>query len=161
MNEFQIALLIGAAITALISWRVPHALLWISLGAIDAAACDIWSAYDLAWPAAFTLGCDALLCLSIHWLAEERWELRTFNIYQLSVLISILKLPGVIESQYVYATITELLNWGVLLLIGGVGIMGRIGASGLFFHYRWRDHIYNAYSHLRSPRKTAHWHKVQ
>lgn len=157
MNEFQIALLIGAAITVLISWKIPHSLLWVCLGAADAAACDLWYSYGLVYPAAFTLAADALLCLTIDWLANERWEFKIFNLYRLSVLISVFNMLGIIASGYVYATMLELIDWAVLLQIGGTGIMGRVGGSGYFFHYRWRAYFSHAYSRLRSPRKSPHW----
>lgn len=159
MNEFQIAILVGAIVTALISARLPHALLWILLGGTVAVACDFYYSYDLPYPAAFTLACDALLCLSIHWMAKERWELRIFNIYQFSVLISLFRLPGVIASEYAWVTMLELCNWAALLFITGTAILGKVGASDYFFHRSWRAHFSRAYSYLRAPRKSAHWSK--
>ncbi len=160
LNEFQLAILVGAIIAALISYKLPRALLWMFLGGTVAVACDFYYAYGLPRPAAFTLASDALLCLSIHWFAKERWELRIFNIYQLSVLISLLRLPGVIASPYVYTLLLELLNWAALLFIAGTAILGRVGAGDYLFYRDWRSRVHRAYTYLRSPRETAHWRKA-
>jgi hypothetical protein len=160
MNVFQIALLIGAALTALISYRLPHALLWLFVAGADAVACDVYYAYDGARPAVFTLCVDCLVCLAIHWLAKERYEIWLFRIFQLSVFVSVLRISGVLVSSYMYVTTLELINWLALLLISSTAILGKVGASDRFFHYRFRDFLHSAYSYLRRPRKTAHWSRV-
>ena len=160
MNVFQIALLVGVAVTALISWRLPNALLWILVAGADAVACDVYYAYDGARPAVFTLCVDCLVCLAIHWLAKERYEIWLFRVMQLSVFVSVLRIIGVLEWSYIYATTLELINWLALLLISSTAILGRVGASELFFHSWVRSFLLGAYSYLRRPRKTAHWSQV-
>lgn len=161
MNVFQIALLIGAVITALISYNLPHALLWICLAGANVVVCDIFYSYDLPYPAAFTLAADALLCLLIHWLATEKWEIGIYIIYCISVLVSVLKLWGALPSDYIYRTLLECINWAALFLITGTAILGKVGASGSFFSYNWRGYVWGAYHYLRRPRKTPHWSRVR
>lgn len=159
MNVFQIAMLIGAVVAALVSYKLPHALMWISLGAVVAIACDVFYAYNLPYPAAFTLACDALMCLTIHWFAREKWETGLFLIFQLSVLISLLKLASVIDGEDTYRLALELVNWAALFMIAGTAILG--GAGGRIFHNSWNSNVWRAYRYLRSPPKTAHWRKVR
>lgn len=159
MNEFQIAIAVGAVVSALIARNLPHAWLWISLGAVNAVACDIFYSYNLPYPAAFTLACDALMCLTIHWFAKERWELGAFILYQFSVLISIFRLSSIIDSEDTYRLTLELINWAILLMIAGTAILG--GAGGHVLRNAWRAYVSGAYRYLRSPPKTAHWRKVR
>jgi hypothetical protein len=119
-------------------------------------------AYDLPYPAAMNLACDALLCLLIDRYANEKWELRLFNIYQFSVLVSVLRLTETITSGYVYATMLELCNWVALLLITGTAIMGKVRSNdGIVLRYSWGAYFRRAYTNLRRPRETPHWWKVR
>lgn len=155
MNEFQLAIMAGAAVAAFASRKLPHAWLWISLGAANSVACNIFYAYNLPYPAAFTLACDALMCLTIHWFAKERWELGLFLIYQFSVLISILRLASFIDGEDTYRLTLELINWAALFMIAGTAILG--GAGGYVIRSAWRSYFLGAYRYLRSPPATAHW----
>jgi hypothetical protein len=159
MNGFQIAMMAGAAIAVIVSWKLPHALLWVFLGTVNAVACDLFYAYNLPYPAAFTLACDALMCLTIHWFARERWELGLFIIFQFSVLISVLRLWSVIDGEDTYRLALELCNWAALLMIAGTAILG--GAGGHVLRNAWSGYVRGAYRYLRSPPKTDHWRKVR
>lgn len=158
MNIFQISMLLGAAITALISIKLPHAFMWICLAGANAVVCDLFYAYDLPYPAAFTLACDCLLCLSIHWLAEERWEIGLYVIFAVSVSISLLHM-WVLADAYLYRMLLEICNWAALLLISGTAIVGRVGSSDHFLHRSRRHYVADALASLRRPRKTPHWSK--
>lgn len=159
MNSFQLAILIGAVLTALFTWHLPHARIWIALGAVNALACNIFYAYNLPYPAAFTLALDAVMCLTIHWFARERWELGLFVIFQFSVLVSILHLASVIDGDDTYRLTLELVNWAALLMIAGTAILG--GAGGHVLYDRWDRYIRRAYFYLRSPPSKDHWRKVR
>ena len=159
MNVFQIAMMAGACTAALVAHKLPHAWLWIALGAVNAIACDTYYAYNFPYPAAFTLACDALLCLTVHWFARERWELGLFVIFQFSVLISVLRLWSVIDGEDTYRLALELCNWAALLMIAGTAILG--GAGGHVLRNAWRAYVLGAYRYLRSPPKTPHWRKVR
>lgn len=161
MNEFQIAILIGAIATAFISRHLPHAIMWIFFAALNAVACDIYMASGLPHPEVMNLSCDALLCLAIHWKAQERWELRLFNIYQLSVLFSVLRLLNMITSEYAYATALELCNWAALFLISGTAIFGKVRPNDSVLRNNWRAYVRRAATLLRRPRETPHWSKAR
>lgn len=162
MNEFQIAIMAGAAITALIARKLPHAWLWISLGAVNAIVCNYFYHYNLPYPAAFTLACDALMCLVIQAVARERWEISIFILYQFSVLVSAARLAtvvgiwSVIDSEGTYRLTLELINWAILFMIFSTAILG--GARGYALRSAWLRYVSWAYHYLRGPPKTNHWY---
>ncbi len=163
MNEFQLAIAVGAIVTAFAARKLPHAWLWISLGAAIAVACDIYYAYNLPYPAAFTLACDALICLSIHWFSRERWELGVYIVFQFSVLISVARLGTVVgifnavDSEDTYRLALELVNWAGLAMIFGTAILG--GAGGYALRSAWLRYVRGAYRYLRSAPQTDHWRR--
>jgi len=130
MNEFQLALVIGAAVTALISSRLPRAWLWIALGAASFILSTAYARFDLPYAPAFVISCDAAVCLSVYFWGRERWEENLYKIYQLSVLISLLHMSNFIAAHWLWVVFLEGLNWSALLLISGTAILDRIKANG-------------------------------
>jgi hypothetical protein len=159
MNIFQILLLVGAGVTALISWKLPHALLWIGLAGLNAVAGYVYVGRGLPHPVAFIFAVDCLLCLAIHWLAKEKYELLIYNCYQVSVFISLLRLVGLIKNEYLYYLLLELVMWVAMLLISGTAILAMVGGSGRYFHSAWRPYARRIGGYLRSPRSSSHWSK--
>lgn len=131
MNEFQVALLLGAVFVAVVSSNLPRSNLWIAAGAASFIASTAWSRYGMPFPPAFTMGCDALVCLAIYFLARERWEEWLYRVFQASTLISLVYLAGPIEigsvvitmSHWLYVVTLEIANWAALLLIGGTALL--------------------------------------
>lgn len=158
MNEFQIAIAAGAFVAAVLSYKLPHAWLWIGLGTVSVIVCNVSFNYNFPYPAAFNLACDALMCLTISWLAKEKWEMGLYRIFQASVMVSIARMIVGADSEDTYRLALELCNWAALLMIAGTAILG--GASGRDFLGSWRAYVRRAYVYLRRPPKTAHWRKV-
>ncbi len=158
MNVFQIAIAAGATLAMVLSWRLPHAFMWICIGTVNAVACDIFYSYNLPYPAAFTLALDALMCLTIHWFAKEKWESGLYIIFQFSVLMSVFHLGGLINDDDAYRLALELCNWAALLMIAGTAMLG--GIRDRAFYRSWRSYFSGAYRYLRSPPETNHWRKA-
>lgn len=159
MNEFQAALLIGALITAIIAFRLPRAWRWIAAGAASFVASTAYYRYGLPYYPAFTLVCDAAVCLSVYAWARERWEEKIYHIFQLSVLISLLYMSNVIADHWLYVVSLELLNWAALLTIGGTALLDRIkGNAGSPYDRRWSN-IHSSDLALRASRRSHPWHK--
>ena len=170
MNEFQIALLIGAVIASLLSLRLPRAQLWIWTMAAAFVLPTAWQRADLPFHPAFTLGCDAGVCLAIYFFGREKWEIGLYRIFQASVLTSLLFLAGPLEvfgtvfymSNYGYVVVLEMLNWLALLLIGGVGLSEILkgqadeSASG----DRWLPGFLGSLRAWRTSRQAKPFHKV-
>lgn len=155
------SLLIGALIAAGLSWRQPRALLWIGLAAIDYAVSVTYWRLDLPYAEGFAGVCDALVCLSVYFLAKERWELVIYRLFQVSVAVNFLFLAGNLGIFYKididsYSILLEALNWLTLLLVGGMGLADRVGAR-LDYARRPRGRFFGSLLALRQARKTNHF----
>lgn len=159
MSEFQAALLIGALITAIISRKLPHAWLWIRVGALSFIASTAYSRYGLPYPPAFTLACDAAVCLAVYHKAVEMWEVYFYKVFRASCLISLLYLFGFVGSHWTFVVALELCNWAALLLIGGTAILAG-NAGGNHSVASWVGRVHSFRSALRAPRSESPWHKV-
>lgn len=153
MNEFQAALLLGALVTAALAYRVPRAVLWIGVGAACFAITTAWARYGLPYPPAFTAACDAAVCLLIYFFGKRRWEMRLWNLFQCSVMVSILYLAGIIGPKWAYVAALELVNWLALLLIAGTAITARAGENGNAFSLRPLHRFSVAHRALYAKRK--------
>lgn len=161
MSVWQFSLAIGALISAVVAMKLPRSSMWIAIMAGNFILCTVYARSGLSYPPAFTLALDTLTCLAIDYYAREKWELRLFNIYQISVLISVLRLFGIVDSKYIYVLSLELCNWLALLLIGGTAVLDRIRRHDHSIRHRWRVLLHSSYHYLRSSRPTNHWRKVR
>lgn len=146
MDVFQGALLAAAIAAALLSWNNPRGLAWIAVAAVDFVLCAFYQAAEpavLPYPM-FTGLVDATVCLVLYLVGRFRWEMWLFRIFQLSVLFSVLRLFGIIETTYLYVAMLELANWLALLVIGGTSLLRHVNGMGLLgFASRWRVHRLN------------------
>jgi hypothetical protein len=161
MNEFQIALLIGLCIIGLISSKLPRAWLWLACGTTSFVISTAYARFGLPHPPAFTLVCDASVCLSVYFFGKERWEENLWRVFQLSVLISLLYMSNFIADHWLYIVALEILNWAALVLIGGTAILDRARANGRSFNHHWLPHLHRSYVALRRVRQTQPFHKVR
>lgn len=162
MSSFQIALLVGAVVAALLSWKLERAWLWIAAGAASFVASTAWARYGLPLPVLFTAVCDASVCLLIYGLARQRFELLLYQLFQASVLVSIVFLTMQFISpekahHWFYVAILEALNWAALALISATGIMQWISANGDRRHRAHGRAVRWAERALLSPKTTNPW----
>lgn len=164
MNEFQTALLVGAAFVALVSWRLDRSLLWIAVGALSFVASTAWSRFGWPMPPLFTACCDAAVCLTIYAYARQAWEMILYKLFLISIMISIVFVgftifPPKMAPHAIYITLLEGVNWLALLLILGTAAMQRIKAHGGRSFRLGRRVVLWAERTLFSP-KTPHrwWH---
>jgi hypothetical protein len=162
MSVFQLALCVGAVVAALLAWKVERSWLWIAAGVASFVASTAWARYDLPLPPLFTALCDASVCLLIYGLARQRFELILFQLFQASVLVSIVFLslqflsPGAAHHA-VYVSILEAINWAALALISGTGIIKWISVYG-DRHHRGHGRVVRwAQRTLLSPKTTNPW----
>lgn len=161
MNEFQIALLIGLVVTGLISSRLPRAWLWLACGLASFVASTAYARFGLLYPPAFTLACDASVCLAVYFFGKERWEENLYRVFQLSVLISLLHMSHFISGHWLYVVSLELLNWAALLVIGVTAILDRARGHGGITHRHWSPHFHRSDLALRRIRQTQPFHRVK
>jgi len=159
MNQYEVALLIMALVTAFVARGLPRAWLWISVGALSFVVSATWWRLHLPYHPAATLVCDALVCLTIYSLAREEFEIWLFNLFRLSVLVSLLKLFGVIQENLIYAAALECVNFAALLLLGGTGILAGTANGGHTFG-SWIGSFRRLRRALRAARRSPPWFTV-
>jgi len=159
MDQFQTALAVGALIAAIVSNRLPRAVVWICAAAASFAVSALYEGAGLPYAAAFTLCCDAAVCYAVYSWASEEWELWLFNLFRASVLISIMHLLGLVGGHYVYVAALDVVNWLVLIVISGTAILDMAGHHGNNTRSRWVADIRGAWRALRASRQTPpFWH---
>lgn len=120
-----------------------------------------WQRAELPYHAAAVLAFDAALCLSIDALAKEKWEAMLFNVYRLSVLLSVSRLFGFIDNTTLYVIGMELCNWVAIALVIGTATVRMEPVHGDVLRNSWARNIHRLNVYLRSPRKADHWSKVR
>ena len=163
MSDIDLALLIGAIIASVISYRVnPRGILWIALAAYSFVVSTIYWRSGLPYPEGVAGACDALVCLGVYFYGREMWEMAIWRLFQTSVAVNFLYLAGhlgifVSIDHTVYSSMLEAINWLILLLIGGMGLLQRLGVSHDGGARRpWR----RVYLALHSLRREAPFHKA-
>lgn len=165
MSPANWSLLIGALVAIALSWRQPRAFLWIVLAACDYAASVTYWRAGLPYAEGFAGLCDALVCLSIYFIARERWELGVYRLFQISVAVNTLFLAGNLGIFYrididAYSILLEALNWLTILLIGGTGVAQWVGTPIAAARRPW-DRFRGALRSLREARKTPAFHRIK
>lgn len=166
MSEFQLALLIGAIVAAIISSNLPRAWLWIMCAAFSFIASTAY--YRLGYPyyPIATLIFDGCVCLAIYSRCSERWEEILFRLFQASTLVSLIYAYLLFFSQTpeqnhtLYVALLEIINWLALALVGGVGIADRMRANEGSHVRNWLHGVHRSLLALRKARKTVQWYKV-
>lgn len=159
MSVFELALLIGCVVAALVNRGEPRVLLWIGAGIADYVASSIYYAGGWPYHPFATALMDAAVCLSIYAFAATRWELLLFNVFQGSVLVSILMLANLVPDAYAYALLLELCNWAALLVMIGTGVLKAIGNARLS-GWLVGPPLRRAVRYVREDRPEAPFHKV-
>lgn len=139
MSVYELLVLtvaIGVFLLSIIGGNIRGAA-WITAICFDVVLSDAYSTSGLPYPEAAMAVLDFSVCIAIWFFAAKRWELWLFVLLQFSMLVSIVDLgagiisPGWIDRE-LYLLVLELINYAVLLLIGGVSgfaIAGRIGGG--------------------------------
>lgn len=142
MSDVDLALLFGLVLASAASYRNPRGILWLGLAAIDFIASTAYWRSGLPYAEGIAGACDAAVCLAVYFAGRERWEMGVWRLMQVSVAINFLYLAGNIGvfgaiPHEVYSIMLEAVNWLLILFIGGMGIMQRIGVSNAGAHRPW------------------------
>lgn len=153
-------------LVAVFVWNIagdlPRARVWILAGAVSFFASTAYIDLGLPFHPVVTLFFDAAVCLAIYFGGRETWEVRTYQIFQLSVLFSIFKMSKIIDSATLYASLLELCNLSALLLIGGTALLekARANEGDGILGYRNRS-LSRARFSLRKARSSQPFHRVR
>ena len=165
MNEFQIALMLGAIGTAAISWKLPHSWLWIGAGAMSFIASTIYFRMGYPYYPVATLFFDGCVCIAIYGTARERWELLAMGLFQCSMLVSltysyILFFAPFLANHWLYVVLLEIINWAVLALIAGTAIFNWERAGGNNALLNWMSGLRGRLNSLRQARSQDPWFRI-
>lgn len=189
MQWYHFALLGAALAVALISYRTPRAVLWVSLlvasgvvswgylrGYEALEAGNVLGAYmadssgfvplEVEWlpPSIVAFGCDAAVWAVIMAFGRERWE--TFWLSSLVIAMAalnfiyssgaILGFPP-IPDRDTFGALLEIVNYAALALIGGTGILDRVGYGNGDSRGVLHRIAGNVRAYLRAPAKHSFW----
>lgn len=165
INDFQLALIIGALVTAIVARKLPHAWLWISAWALSFVASTAYYRLGFPYYPLATLFFDGCLSIAIYGKAKERWELLLMRLVQCSILISLvycylLFFQKTAAHHWLYITLLETVNWAALAMIFGTASLDRIRANGGSPAYHWLSGLRGRLHSLRSARASVPWHKI-
>ena len=153
-----VLLMVGSAVAAIICQN-RRALGWIACGAASFALTLAWQYSELPYHAGICALSDAAQCLLIYHFGKYKWELALYRIWQVSILLGIMRFFGAITSQYGFVTALELCNWAALAVIVApkyTGSLSDVAADWSIAHRR----IHRALRSLREVRAQDPWHKV-
>jgi len=128
LDQWELALLVGAAVVAAVSRFDHRALLWVALGTVEFALTTIYARHSVPWlPSAFVSGiADAGVAFALITFAQRRWEGALGYVFEFMMMVSFIRLMGLLPDHYVYAVALEALNWVALLLVGGAALLRRV-----------------------------------
>lgn len=136
MSAFEILVMLVAAAVFMLSLAANNVrgMVWVVIIATDIALSDVYLSAGFPYPEAVMTLLDFAVCVAIWFAGSYIWERRLYILMQFSMLVSIVDLGGAIVSpgwidRELYLLILELINYAVLILIGGVSgfaISGRI-----------------------------------
>lgn len=118
MDPFELALLIGAVVAAIICRNDKRALAWIALGSLNFAITTTYARYaSPAFPASVFAGiCDGWTAILIIVCRRHLWERRLAVVFMAMLLVSFLRTVGLAD-RFAYVIALEVLNWVALLVV--------------------------------------------
>lgn len=153
MSVFELALLCGVIVAAVLSAGNYRAWLWLAVGTADYLVTSAY--YDAGLPQHpfFTSMVDASVCVAIYLVCKRygghRWELPLYTAFQFSVLVSFTKIAG-LASPYSYELLLEVANWLALFSVIGAGTAGLADAYMDRAGHR-RSHLHRLMHSLFAP----------
>lgn len=144
------ALAVLAVIAAALSYKVPRAWVWIACMTTSFLVSTLYLDYgsDPLLHPWLTFACDSLVFLAVLRWHRESWEIGVLIAFFASVMASLLRIWGIVQIPWVYASMLELANAAALLCIAGTGMVELIGR-------RPNSTFHTARSVIRSPRDSA------
>lgn len=135
MEWYHQALLTMAAIAVITAWRVPWAATIVGVGTFLACMTSIWHSAGLPYGVLFGAITNLMMCVGLSMISNpSRMVDRVFSCYILMLLIDLLFVTRVIETQYIFAVSLEVVNAYALLLIFVTGFVERVGNGRVSRH---------------------------
>jgi len=135
MQWYHEALILMAVFATILAWRVPWAVIIVAVGSIFYAATAFL--HNVGFPYGVLMGAisNLIMCTGLAMISNpSRMIDRVFSCYILMILIDLLFVTRVIETQYIFAVSLEVVNAYALLLICITGFVERAGNGRLSRH---------------------------
>lgn len=158
MTGIDTALLLGALVVSALTIRSnPRGVVWVGAAALDFIVSTAYWRSGFGYPEAVAGVCDVAVCLAVYSIGRQQWEMWVWRLFQTSLAINVLYLAGnlgIFRSipHDAYASMLEAINWLLLLLIGGMSALQRIGAYDYAGAHRPWDRLRWAMRTLREKR---------
>jgi hypothetical protein len=138
--SLAIGFLIALGLSALVQNR--RGMAWLVVGAASYVSATLAWRLSLPMAEVITALGDAAVCLGVYFAGRYRWEMWIWRLFQVSVGISTLYLAaqlGIVSriDHEVYAILLEVVNWLVLLSIGGSAALQWVRGSNALAHRPW------------------------
>jgi hypothetical protein len=158
MTAVEGIMLVGYAVAALIAIGNLRAMTWLAVGAGTFLGSSAYWRTGWEHPELVAGGLDAAVCLGIYFAGRQRWEMWVWRFFQVMLMVNIIHLAGDIgifhdTGQAPYAITLEAMNWLVILLIGGMSGLQRIGYDYGGVSGPWRG-VRGVVRTLREERRT-------
>lgn len=162
MAWYHIVLLSVWALAVALAWNVPRAVFWLSLGALSYVSSAMWHNAGLPYGTFYGAATNLLICYGLWIYADQRWEMRLWNLFHLMLMVDILYMTGAIADHLIFAEALELINFLAMLLISGTGIVERAdGIRSGPYRNRWIDSFHRRLWPERSMASRPWWQKAR
>lgn len=143
MTTIESVMLIGYGLGIVVALGQVRAMLWLAVAALVFLASSFYWRAGLPHPELLAGGLDAAVCLAIYFTGRRRWEMWVWRLFQVMLLINILRLAGGLQVFYrvdhnAYAATLEAMNWLVIIVAGGTAGLKRIGYDHVGATDPWR-----------------------
>lgn len=138
MTIYNLLVLIGYAAAAVLSLGYSRALWWLATGAFCYVAGVLYWNLGGVWPEVVVGVLDAAVCVFIYFRALYKWELVVFILFWLAVTIGLVHSIGM-SAAYDHAVALEVINYMLILWVGGVSAFERQGFMDGWAFNPWRS----------------------
>ena len=158
ISIWQFGLLVGALITIFISFKNMRGITWVLIAALNFILCTAFQRAGLPYHPGFVLFLDLSTCIVIDIYRKYQWELQIYNLFRISVIVSICRIFELPLTETFYTPLLEFINWLVLIIVFNQSLI----STNIVGHYV-KDYITVGLSFFgcssRETAKTPAWYK--
>lgn len=133
MQWYHYTLLAMAISAGVISWKIPRAVLWLSLGALSFVLSVIWHRSGLPGGLIFGAVTNFIICVCLSCVPKRMaWETGFFNAVIMMMMLDALRAWGFIASHEAFAIGLEIVNAVAILIIAAPGASEWVAKYGYF-----------------------------
>lgn len=119
MTRYDVCVAI-AYIISFIAIRNKRAKNWLIIGAVSYVVSMAYQFSGLKFYRIFAGTCDSFVCILINFYGKYLWEKILWQLWKISVLVSILSVYGIIYNEFYYKLLIECVNWGLIGWVSGI-----------------------------------------